>query len=62
VGREEAEVVDHPVLRQTVLDAVDARGLAEFYRQLLGLRWRIGDEPPTSGPVFVAPGTPDDGH
>jgi hypothetical protein len=50
VRREEAEVVDHPVLRQTVLDAVDARGLAEFYRQLLGLRWRIGDEPPASGP------------
>jgi hypothetical protein len=43
-------MVDHPMVRQVVLDAVDARGLADFYRQLLGLRWRIGDEPPTSGP------------
>ncbi len=31
-------------LRQTVLDTEDARGLAEFYRQLLGLTYRIGDE------------------
>jgi hypothetical protein len=35
-----------PVLRTTVLDATDVRGLAEFYRQLLGLRYRPGDEPP----------------
>ncbi|MEJ2867979.1 VOC family protein [Actinomycetospora sp. OC33-EN08] len=42
-------MVDFPVLRQTVLDAVDARGIAEFYRRLLGLRYRIGDEPPTDG-------------
>jgi catechol 2,3-dioxygenase-like lactoylglutathione lyase family enzyme len=28
----------------TVLDAVDARGLAEFYRELLGLRFREGDD------------------
>jgi catechol 2,3-dioxygenase-like lactoylglutathione lyase family enzyme len=41
-----------PVLRQTVLDCTDARGLAEFYRRLLGLRYRPGDEPP-------APGEPD---
>lgn len=34
-----------PVLRQTVLDATDVRGLAEFYRQLLGLAYRPGDEP-----------------
>ncbi len=27
---------DYPVLRQTVLDTTDVRGLAEFYRQLLG--------------------------
>ncbi|MFD1716516.1 VOC family protein [Georgenia deserti] len=33
----------------TVLDAADARGLAEFYRQLLGLRYRPGDEPPSAG-------------
>jgi catechol 2,3-dioxygenase-like lactoylglutathione lyase family enzyme len=42
-------MVDHPVLRQTVLDAVDARGLAEFYRQLLGWSYRPGDESPPPG-------------
>lgn len=30
-----------------MLDCTDARALAEFYRQLLGLRYRSGDEPPT---------------
>lgn len=38
-----------PRLRQTVLDTTDARGLAEFYRQLLGLAYRPGDEPPAPG-------------
>ncbi len=42
----------YPRLRQTVLDCEDARALAEFYRRLLGLRYRPGDEPP-------APGEPD---
>jgi catechol 2,3-dioxygenase-like lactoylglutathione lyase family enzyme len=42
-------MVDHPILRQTVFDAVDARALAEFYRRLLGLRYRIGDEVPDDG-------------
>lgn len=37
---------DHPQLLQTVLDATDVRALAEFYRQLLGLVYRPGDEPP----------------
>src|SRR5581483_8822372 len=41
-----------PRLLQTVLDTTDARGLAEFYRQLLGWQYRPGDEPP-------APGSPD---
>ena len=41
-----------PTLRQVVLDGTDIRSLAEFYRQLLGLRYRPGDEPP-------APGEPD---
>jgi hypothetical protein len=36
----------HPTLRQTVLDTEDPRGLAEFYRQLLGLTYRPGDELP----------------
>ncbi|MFI5836269.1 VOC family protein [Micromonospora sp. NPDC051300] len=33
-------------LCQVVLDATDARALAEFYRALLGLAYRAGDEPP----------------
>jgi hypothetical protein len=32
-----------------VLDTTDARGLAEFYRQLLDLVYRPGDEPPSPG-------------
>ena len=40
-----------PVLRQVVLDCEDARSLAEFYRQLLGLVYRPGDEPPEPGRV-----------
>lgn len=35
----------YPRLMHTALDAVDARALAEFYRQFLGLRYRPGDEP-----------------
>ena len=33
-----------PRIRQVVLDTTDARGLAEFYRQLFGLSYRPGDE------------------
>ncbi len=40
-----------PVVMHTALDAVDCRGLAEFYRELLGLRYRPGDEPPSGGAV-----------
>jgi len=36
-------------LRQVVLDCTDARALAEFYRGLLGLAYRPGDEPPAAG-------------
>ena len=42
-----------PRLLHTVLDTTDVRGLAEFYRELLGLTYRPGDEAP-------APGEPDD--
>jgi catechol 2,3-dioxygenase-like lactoylglutathione lyase family enzyme len=38
-----------PVLVQTVLDTEDARRLAEFYRELFGLTYRAGDEPPPAG-------------
>src|SRR6478735_6962983 len=41
-----ASVADYPELMHTVLDAVDVRGLAEFYRELLGLEYRPGDEVP----------------
>jgi catechol 2,3-dioxygenase-like lactoylglutathione lyase family enzyme len=41
--------VSTPRLRQTVLDTEDPRGLAEFYRVLLGLSYRAGDEPPEVG-------------
>ena len=36
-------------VRQVVLDCTDARVLADFYRELLGLKYRPGDEPPASG-------------
>jgi len=39
----------YPQLLHTVLDTPDARQLAEFYRELLGLQYRPGDEPPTDG-------------
>lgn len=39
-----------PHLLHTVLDTTDVRGLAEFYRQLLGLHYRPGDEAPADGP------------
>lgn len=39
----------YPQRMHTALDAVDSRGLAEFYRVLLGLRYRPGDEPPVDG-------------
>ncbi|MFI1996595.1 VOC family protein [Actinoplanes sp. NPDC020271] len=38
-----------PRLQSVVLDAPDARRLAEFYRHLLGLEYRPGDEPPAAG-------------
>ncbi len=37
---------DGPHLIHTVLDASDVRGEAEFWRALLGLRYRSGDERP----------------
>jgi len=38
-----------PTLRSVVLDCENARVLAEFYRQLFGLTYRPGDEPPPPG-------------
>jgi catechol 2,3-dioxygenase-like lactoylglutathione lyase family enzyme len=39
--------MNYPRLLQTVLDTTDVRGLAEFYRELLGWRYRPGDEVPS---------------
>jgi Glyoxalase-like domain len=39
-----SEHPDYPLIRQTVLDCQNARALAEFYRNLCGLRYRPGDE------------------
>ena len=36
-------------LRQTVLDSLDPRRAAEFWRELLGWAYRAGDEPPPAG-------------
>ena len=42
-------MAEYPQLLHTVLDTTRPRELAEFYRQLLGLRYRPGDEPPADG-------------
>ncbi len=44
-------MTEFPHLLHTAIDTTDCRGLAEFYRELLGLRYRPGDEPPTDGSV-----------
>ncbi len=46
-----ASVAEYPQLLQTAIDTTDARALAEFYRKLLGVRYRPGDEPPAEGEV-----------
>lgn len=40
---------EYPQLLHTVLDTTGARELGEFYRVLLGLQYRPGDEPPADG-------------
>jgi catechol 2,3-dioxygenase-like lactoylglutathione lyase family enzyme len=42
-------MTEFPRLLHTVLDTTEPRALAEFYRELLGLRYRPGDQPPTDG-------------
>jgi len=42
-------MAEYPQLLHTVIDTTDARTLAEFYRLLLGLQYRLGDEPPADG-------------
>jgi hypothetical protein len=49
------ELVKHgrsfPFLLQVVLDTTDARGLAEFYKELLGFVYSEGHEPPAADQV-----------
>lgn len=40
---------EFPWLMHTAIDTTNCRGLAEFYRELLGLQYRPGDEPPVDG-------------
>ncbi len=42
-------MAEYPQLLHTAIDTTDARALAEFYRQLLGLQYRRGDDPPAEG-------------
>jgi catechol 2,3-dioxygenase-like lactoylglutathione lyase family enzyme len=42
-------MAEYPRLLHTVIDTPDVRALAEFYRQLLGLDYRPGDEPGAEG-------------
>src|SRR5260370_41497634 len=49
IGPVMADARRSPALLQVVLDTTNARGLAEFYRQLLGFVYRAGDEPPGEG-------------
>jgi catechol 2,3-dioxygenase-like lactoylglutathione lyase family enzyme len=48
-ARLEAIMAEYPQLLHTAIDTTDARALAEFYRQLLGLQYRQGDEPLADG-------------
>jgi hypothetical protein len=45
---------DVPTLRQVVLDGTDIRALAEFWRELLGLQYRPGDEQPSEDEDWLA--------
>lgn len=42
-------MAEFPRLLHPVIDTTDVRALAEFYRELLGLTYRPGDETPTEG-------------
>jgi hypothetical protein len=41
--------IGFPEIRGIVLDCLNPRALAEFYRQLFGLDYRAGNEPPAEG-------------
>ena len=43
-------MAEYPRMLHTALDTPEPRALAEFYRELLGLHYRPGDERPADGP------------
>lgn len=47
-------MAEYPQLLHTAIDTTDARALAEFYRQLLGLHYRQGDDPRADGAADAA--------
>jgi len=42
-------MAEYPRIVQTAIDTTDPRALAEFYREMFGLTYRAGDEPPADG-------------
>jgi catechol 2,3-dioxygenase-like lactoylglutathione lyase family enzyme len=42
-------MAQYPCMLHTVIDTTTPRELAEFYRELLGLQYRPGDDPPADG-------------
>lgn len=47
-------MAQYPRMLHTVIDTTRPRELAEFYRVLLGLQYRPGDEPPADGAPDLA--------
>lgn len=52
----------YPSVRQTVLDCVHPRRLADFYRDLLGYEYRPGDETPDDDEDWLVIRPPGGGH
>jgi catechol-2,3-dioxygenase len=57
-------VADEPIprIRQVVLDTTDVRGLAEFYRNLVGYDYRPGDREAEPGEDWLVLRHPDGGQ
>lgn len=52
----------HPLVRQTVLECVEPRRLADFYRELLGYDYRPGDDTQEDGEDWLVIRPPGGGH
>jgi hypothetical protein len=48
-GEPVTDEAEFPRIRGVALDCTDPRAVAEFYRQLFGLPYQPGDEPPPAG-------------